>query len=562
MHDISYLKLSCSAPDYFDSSTLSHENTSHWAVKSANLRKLLRNLESYFHTVHSKTTNFDHLSNLISDITRNNDIDAISSFVELVIAASVTCENRSKYVGWIMEMEEDNQIEMKHIIESSLARLEDFDASGVHDESGDAGDDDLDDSDNFQGEHEMSGYFRNAMQNLDSVTLEMDANTSFTSNALNESRINDGSVKERDQLRAALAEAQRNVATLQEDYEVTQQKLRDLASDLQFRLEKRQEELSEAEERLRVNVLALDDAEGKISDLLESNRKMADELDVANDKARQLSKAEATVAAYRKKLEASGMMNQQMVDLESQSSKYLSQIMELELKLKKIPELQGSLDETTRELHRVQNERNAIVEKALAQDGKIAQLKADLSASETSKKMAGEELEELKAMQSAYESVDQEINTRMKGISLQNENYQKKVQALELENNKLKADMEHASSLASKATVDNSTLHAYEEEIAELQAELKRKEAAAAKLASDKDKLEMYTKKTLSKFQEKYLVALQECKAKLKEKHDKIEQLEVRSAAEKSSRKREEALLSSAIYELGLTIMQQKLKER
>jgi protein HOOK3 len=58
------------------------------------------------------------------------------------------------------------------------------------------------------------------------------------------------------------------------------------------------------------------------------------------------------------------------------------------------------------------------------------------------------------------------------------------------------------------------------------------------------------------------LVALQECKAKLKEKHDKIEALEIRSAAEKSNQKKEEKLLSSTIYELGLSIMQQKLKSR
>jgi len=47
----------------------------------------------------------------------------------------------------------------------------------------------------------------------------------------------------------------------------------------------------------------------------------------------------------------------------------------------------------------------------------------------------------------------------------------------------------------------------------------------------------------------------------LKEKHDKIEALEMRSAAEKTAQKREERLLSSSIYELGLAIMQQRLKE-
>jgi protein HOOK3 len=99
-------------------------------------------------------------------------------------------------------------------------------------------------------------------------------------------------------------------------------------------------------------------------------------------------------------------------------------------------------------------------------------------------------------------------------------------------------------------------------EIDRLVGELAEKEAEKTKISSDKDKLEAYTKRTLAKFQEKYLVALQECKAKLKEKQDKIEALENRSSSEKTAQKREERLLSSTIYELGLAIMQDRLKER
>jgi hypothetical protein len=44
-----------------------------------------------------------------------------------------------------------------------------------------------------------------------------------------------------------------------------------------------------------------------------------------------------------------------------------------------------------------------------------------------------------------------------------------------------------------------------------------------------------------------YLVALQECNAKLKEKHDKIEALEMRSASEISNQKKEERILSTTI---------------
>jgi len=173
--------------------------------------------------------------------------------------------------------------------------------------------------------------------------------------------------------------------------------------------------------------------------------------------------------------------------------------------------------------------------------------------------------------ESGQDNVDEDFN--VSGLSLTSAQsvteVKEKVMRLEIENKKLQKKLTETTKAAAaaaggeeKTTEDSATMVALEHEVNQLQADLKKKEAINAKLSSDKDKLEAYTKKTLSKFQEKYLVALQECKAKLKEKHDKIEQLEMRSAAEKSSQKREEKLLSSTIFELGLTVMQSKLKGR
>jgi len=135
-----------------------------------------------------------------------------------------------------------------------------------------------------------------------------------------------------------------------------------------------------------------------------------------------------------------------------------------------------------------------------------------------------------------------------------------KVIRLEHENANLKKQV--AEALSNPVLSSDSGTSRGNGNVTKLKEELKRKDAQIAKVSSDKEKLEAYTKKTLSKFQEKYLVALQECKAKLKEKHDKIEQLEMRSASEKTAQKREERLLSSTIYELGLAIMQNRLTKR
>jgi len=293
-------------------------------------------------------------------------------------------------------------------------------------------------------------------------------------------------------------------------------------------------------------------------------------LDIANAKASQLRKSEATVAAYRKKLEGVGVMNQQMNDLEDQSAKYLGQIMELEMETKKVPELQKKFDEIKRDFVRVQKEKNEATETLTAKTAEISKLKTELSASISTKKMFEEELNDLRSIHQSESKEAEAAELDIGGMSLTSatsvSEAREKAMRLEIENKNLKKqlgiDIHSAVGSSFTSNVSHSTIVSLEGEIKVLQATIKKREAAITKLTTDKDRLEAYTKKTLAKFQEKYLVALQECKAKLKEKHDKIEQLEVRSATEKSNQKREEKLLSSAMYELGLSIMQQKLKER
>jgi protein HOOK3 len=140
-----------------------------------------------------------------------------------------------------------------------------------------------------------------------------------------------------------------------------------------------------------------------------------------------------------------------------------------------------------------------------------------------------------------------------------------RIQKLEEEKKLLMVQLESKSkdsTASSVPSVPSTELLSLQQQIATLTQELEKKEKENAQISSDKDKLETYTKRTLAKFQDKYLVALQECKAKLKEKQDKIEGLEKKAASERSAQKREERLLSSVIYELGLAIMQNRLKER
>jgi protein HOOK3 len=242
--------------------------------------------------------------------------------------------------------------------------------------------------------------------------------------------------------------------------------------------------------------------------------------------------------------------------------------MDLEAEVKKIPGLQAKIEELQSQISLLEKDNASGGDTLKASAAEVAELKSRVNAAENAKKMYEEELKELRAEHDRGVGLE---DTPVKGLSLANEeslsSAKEKSMRLEIENKALREELENlkkkgATEVAAVAAVGADGLRELQAEINRLTGELAEKEAEKAKISSDKDKLEAYTKRTLAKFQEKYLVALQECKAKLKEKQDKIEALENRSSSEKTAQKREERLLSSTIYELGLAIMQDRLKER
>lgn len=519
-------------------------------MKSSNLRKLIRNLEYYYHEDLQKDApdSFQQIGSNLGKIARTGDGDALEPLVELVAAAAVTCPQKSEFVGRIMGMSPEAQIQMKGIIESSLKRLEEYDAPDLNDMEDGA--DAMFDNDAAGDAASAGGTDRRGGAAQDGDTLKQ----TLPSDA------------DKEELEQALLEAKRELAVqkslmkeVREDGDKAQSKLRALVEDLQDRLAKRQDELISSEEELRDATTELDGLKSRVGELEEEKAQLADELDVTSAKAAQLHKAEATVIAYKKKLDGVGVMNQQMTDLEDQASGYLRQIMDLESEVKKTNTLQRHVDSLQKKLEAVEYEKNASADSLQNTSTEISDLKTQLAAAEKAKKMFESELEELRAQQAVeHEDVAVEGFDRTAPMSAEQ---REKIMRMEIENKNLKEEVEALKNDGAVASTSVDT-SAFEAEIKTLKEQLEKKTAENKKIGSDKDKLEAYTKRTLAKFQDKYLVALQECKAKLKEKQDKIEILESRSATEKTAQKREERLLSSTIYELGLAIMQNRLKER
>mmetsp|Transcript_18304 Transcript_18304/g.49977 ORF Transcript_18304/g.49977 Transcript_18304/m.49977 type:complete len:586 (+) Transcript_18304:327-2084(+) len=538
------------APMYFDPTTIARHLGDNWALKSSNLRKLIRNLEDYYHEGLYKTADFAAIP--LTAIAKESDPEGIANLVELVAGAAVTCADKGTYVQRILGMSPENQMEMKAVLEQSLSKLSDYV-------------DDDDEGDENELVFDMGGAEE---EEDDDAGANSEAVPMFGGH-----HVNDGMEEDLLQAQRELSSVKSQLESQNQDNERAQQKLRAVVEDLQDRLVKRQDDLIQLEEDLRSTTNELEDAKAKLADTEMKNSQLADDLDVAQAKAQQLYKAEATVMAYKKRLENLGAVNQQMTDLEDQAANYLRQIMELEAQVKKSNSLQKQVVELEEQIAHQEKAKQDIVSAQASAAAEISELKSSLLAAERAKKEYEEEIVELRAQAevaadgpdtpvaslaaSTSAAADKERATRLK---IENEALQQQVDELKKETAAQKVKLAAAATTA--ATVSTVSSASDSEQVAKLKKELEAKQKEINKISSDKDKLETYTKRTLAKFQEKYLVALQECKAKLKEKQDKIESLESRSASERTAQKREERLLSSTIYELGLAIMQNRLKER
>ena len=604
------------APDYFDHTTIARHLGDNWALKNSNLRKLLRNIEQYYHHVLHRDYDNGNWSTIdLQKMARTNDRPTILVLCQLVIGAAVTCPEKQIYISRIMEhMAPDTQVIMKHLIQQSLSKLTEF-----HTNEEDEYDDNHGDVDNMEfdnhndesnapeddDENELVFGHAGGMydQGINEPTkLFHSAKKNYSSGSGGDGGGGNGSLQQQldDTVRElASLKVQANIAA--EDNQKTEFKLSAIIEDLQDRLMKRQDELIQVEEDLRDAVTELEETKSKLAEVENEKTTLEDDLDVLQSKAQQLHKAEAMVVAYKKKLDSMGTANQHVAELEGQAEKFLRQIMTLESEVKKSTALQRTVtaqEETIRKLEKAVNNHAATVKSTTTE---IADLKSRLQAAESAKKMFEGELNELRMKQQvendtaravAQQEQQNDNGAAANGKTDSNPNHammttdqREKMMRLEIENQQLREQLlQYESNDATTATpppqpatktTNETTPFAVAVPAAAspdaivigLQAEIQRlteayqaKDQENMKIASDKDKLEAYTKRTLAKFQDKYLVALQECKAKLKEKQDKIELLEKRSQTERNAQKREERLLSSTIYELGLGIMQHKLK--
>lgn len=350
------------------------------------------------------------------------------------------------------------------------------------------------------------------------------------------------------------------------------------------------------------------------------NHHQADELDVARDKLTKLAKAEQTVERYQKKLEEMLVMKKQNKELSDQLDQYLDKIHDLESTNKGLLNLQKMIEtyknrsiELEREkfeaisnsqileqqVQQLNQENQKLLDGRNQQDAEIRSLKLQLQTFEEEegekKQFASaldlsEEIESIPQLKEKVKQLERQLRTATisaDGSSTSNEGLlvlQQEIDELrairrereealmsarrqisDLQNDLVKAqraqeNQEKQSSSAVTAKELTQKLAASSNTVRLLEDRLKEQETVINKLQQDKAKLENFSKRSLDTFKDRYMNILKTMQQEKKEYEGRIHALSEKVKVNQDTWRREERLLSSALFEVGVKIMDRKIQ--
>jgi protein HOOK3 len=367
------------------------------------------------------------------------------------------------------------------------------------------------------------------------------------------------------------------------------------------------------------------DASREIQAKLEmENHHQADELDVARDKLSKLAKAEQAVEKYQKRLEEMMVLKKQNKELTDKIDQYLDQIHELESTNKGFANMNKMVENYKNRAIELEREKFEAISNAEISEQQLQQANQENKKLSESKNRLDDEVRSLQSQMQLLQEQEEEKKS-FSGLGLEEEATetvpQLKEKVKKLERQLRQQQQDHSSSAGSEMTADSLSLQqeldevraikkereealmAAKRQIVELQNEnsklqrsreeqvkessntqalkeatqklaatsntvklleekLKERETVINKLQQERAKLENYAKRSLETFKEKYLAVLKTVQQEKKEMVEKIKLQAERLEKNQETWRREERLLSSALFECGVKIIDKRIQSQ
>ncbi|KAK1946464.1 Protein Hook 3 [Phytophthora citrophthora] len=396
--------------DYVNLEQINEQPGGNWALKSNNLKTLLRAVELFYTDELGQICHADELVDPLL-IAKENDVHEVAKLTELLLGCAVQCPNKSEYIHPIMQMGPSEQASLMHAIENLMHRFQPTSPGGASSRRnsiahGASFDEMVSPSSSASvsaiaagsSAEALAAQLAQALERSSSMELryldmerEKRELTERFERTLTEHReLADKYTaleSERDQLRSD------RQSTLTRDNKKIQQIVDNEVHALQMQMEEKDLELNRVKRESGERLMMLEN----------EVRRQADELDISRSKLGTLNKLEASVIKYKKKLEEMNSLRAQVRELENLNAQYLDKVVDLESTIKTMPGLKSLVEKYKNQVVELETANVQASSNLNVKEQKIRRLQEELDSALGGKEFLESQVEELRTQLSSMQ---------------------------------------------------------------------------------------------------------------------------------------------------------------
>ncbi|XP_055033889.2 protein Hook homolog 2 isoform X1 [Misgurnus anguillicaudatus] len=331
-------------------SRIKEDGGTNWRLKVSNLKKILQSIIEYYHDVLSQQVSDDHVPDVCL-IGEMGDVNELGRLLQLVLGCAISCEHKQEHIQQIMTLEESVQ----HVVMTAIQEL-------LTKEPVEA------------GTPETYGDFDYQSRKYYFLSEETDDRDDASQQRCRELQQQVSVLAEEKSSLQVELQSLRERLTRFEPFDlssgVTNKKLLLLQSQMEqlqeenYRLENSRDDLKLRADVLEREVTDLQLRNDELTSLAQEAQSLKDEMDVLRHSSDRVSRLEAMVDTYKRKLEDLGDLRRQVRLLEERNHMYMQRTCELEEELRRANTIRTQLDTYKRQAHELSTKHSVEAMKA------------------------------------------------------------------------------------------------------------------------------------------------------------------------------------------------------
>uniref|UniRef100_A0A6Q2YZZ7 Hook microtubule-tethering protein 2 n=1 Tax=Esox lucius TaxID=8010 RepID=A0A6Q2YZZ7_ESOLU len=323
-------------PTWFNEVWLSRIKEDHganWRLKVSNLKKILQSMLEYYHDVLGHQVADKHLPDICL-IGEFEDVTELGKLVQLVLGCAVSCEKKQEQICQIMTLEESVQHVVMTAIQEPVCGL----SLSIHPLCSLC----LQSRKYYFLSEEVEAK-EDQGQRCQDIERQLAVALEEKSSLLVEIRSLKEKLSRCDTQDASTTITGKKLLLLQSQMEQLQEE--------NYRLENSRDDMRVRGEVLEREVVELTHRNEELTSLAQEAQTLKDEMDILRHSSDRVSRLEAMVDTYKRKLEDLGDLRRQVRLLEERNTVYMQRTCELEEELRRANTVRSQLDTYKRQVH-------------------------------------------------------------------------------------------------------------------------------------------------------------------------------------------------------------------